>query len=697
MKKIIKYGLLAALGMGILAVLGAVVLALTFDPNRYKADLERLVKEHTGRTLKLRGKLELAFFPSVGAKVAGVSLSERGSEQEFLSLESAHASVKVMPLLHGEVIVDAIRVTGLKAQIVAGKQGRFNFDDLLTGGEAKEAKPPAQAKPQPRTEPKSKDRGSEIVKFQVSGVRVERSAIAYRDLAAGSEIALSEVRITTGRIAQNAAGKLVLAALAKGRNPEFDLKVDLRSDYQIDLPEKLALSGLDARMTGSAAGMTGLELSTRGDVAFDLLKYQYRIGNLGIEFKGANGADALSGELKLAGARGSERTLAVPKFSADVSITSPDLPASIRTLRLPLSGSVKANFEKQTASAELEGKIDESTLQAKIGLAKFTPPSYLFDINVDRLNLDRYLEPEKWPENPAAAPPSPQVQPAAQSKPAAGKPEAKSAGKPAETPIDLSPLKGLNATGKLQIGALQVRGLRLTDVKAEARAAGGRVDIAPHGARLYDGTVAGALTLEADGNRVSLKENLSDVSVGALLIDVAKRDYVEGRGSVVLDLVASGSTIEAMKRALNGTAKLNLREGALKGFDALDILRKAQTLVGAQPARPADRNAKTDFGELVASFTIKDGVARNDDLDVKATGLRITGAGIIDIGRSRIDYGVKPILVTNAKGQGVTVPVRLTGALEDMQHEVNYSAAAKDVVNQLRRSVRDRVKGLLGR
>jgi AsmA protein len=420
--------------------------------------------------------------------------------------------------------------------------------------------------------------------------------------------------------------------------------------------------------------MTGLELSSAGDVTFDLLKKQYRIGNLGIGFKGANGADALAGELKLAGARGSERTLVVPKFSADVSITSPDLPAVVRTLRLPLSGSLKANFEKQTASAELAGKIDESTLQAKFGLAKFTPPSYLFDVNVDRLNLDRYLAPE---------------QPAAQAKAALGK--------PIETPIDLAPLRGLDATGKLQIGALQVRGLRLTEVRAEARAAGGRVDIAPHEARLYDGTVAGALALEADGNRVSLKETLSDVSVDLMLKDVVQRENVEGRGSVALDVVASGNTVEAMKRALAGTAKVNLREGALKGFDALDILHKAQTLVGAQRARPADRNAKTEFGELAASFTISDGVARNDDLDVKAKGLRISGAGTIDIGRSRIDYRLRPTLVTNARGQGVTVPVRLTGSLEDMQHEVDYGAAARTGVKQVGRSIRDGVKGLFKR
>src|SRR5216117_1731282 len=135
MKKPVKY-LGLALG-GVAALLAAVVLAfaLTFDPNRYKDDIERMAKERTGRTLKLQGELKLVFFPSLGAGVGGVTLSERGSGREFLRLESAHASVKLLPLLRGQVIVDAVRVSGLKAQIVRSKDGSYNFSDLLEGKE----------------------------------------------------------------------------------------------------------------------------------------------------------------------------------------------------------------------------------------------------------------------------------------------------------------------------------------------------------------------------------------------------------------------------------------------------------------------------------------------------------------------------------------------------------------------------------
>ena len=99
MSKPVKYTLLG-LGILVLVVVAAVAtFAVTFDPNRYKGEIERLAKEQTGRTLSIKGDIELAFWPSLGAEVSGVTFSERNSPQEFLSFDSAHASVKLLPLL----------------------------------------------------------------------------------------------------------------------------------------------------------------------------------------------------------------------------------------------------------------------------------------------------------------------------------------------------------------------------------------------------------------------------------------------------------------------------------------------------------------------------------------------------------------------------------------------------------------------
>ena len=723
--KVIKYLIYALLGLLALAVIGAAIFAATFDPNRYKDDIERIVKERTGRTLRLKGDLAVAFWPSLGAKVGGVTLSERASDAQFLALESAHASVAVLPLLRGEVVVDGVNVAGLKAQVIRDKSGRFNFQDLL--GEEK----PAAQKPAPE----EKGEGGEPVQFDIAGVTVERSSVSYRDLATGQEFALSDFNLDVGRIAEKADGDLKLSVHAKGNEPAVDARVQLASGYQFDLPAKsFALSGLDARLTGAAAGLTGVDLSAKGDVAASPEKNEYRVSGLEVLFKGMQGKDALeakvsapslvvaadtakgdavnaefrlNGEnrsaealLKLSGVQGSAKALVVPQFTAELALTDPALP--MKSVKIPASGSLKADLEKQTAEADIKAKIDESSLQAKLGLARFSPPAYRFDVNIDRLNVDRYFPPAE--------------------KAAAAGPSKEASGKTADTPVDLSALKGLDANGRLQVGALQARGLKLANVKAEVKAANGRAEVSPHSAELYGGTVAGAISAQADGNRVSVKEKLTGIDIGPLLRDFAQQDRLEGRGNLALDVTSAGPTVQAIKKALAGTARLELKDGAIKGINIGQVLRKAKARLSGEQAEAGSPAEKTDFSELSASFTIKNGVAHNEDLDVKAPLFRITGSGDIDIGASSLNYTTKVAVVASAKGQGgaeleelrgLTVPVTLAGPFDNLSYKVNYGAVAADLAKsragekikekvegrreEIKERLGDRLKGLLKR
>ena len=584
--KILKIFLWLVLALVVLALAGAAIFAMTFDPNKYKGEVERIVKERTGRTLQLKGPLEMAFYPSLGAKVAGVTLSERQPERQFLSLDSAHASVALMPLLRGEVIVDRVRVAGLKAQIIKGKDGRFNFQDLMEPQGGKPAAKPEAKKPQAG--------GGAPVAFDIAGLSVERAALSYQDMTTGQEISVSGLKLETGRIAENAQGKMEFGATARRKAPPLEMKVALNGNYTLK-PDAVAL--------------------------------------------------------------------------------------------------------------DFTGRLDDSNLKGKVAVARAAQPAYDFDLDIDKLDLDRYLASSEK-KKPEAAP----------KKEAPAKPA-----KEADAPVDLSGLKGLNAKGRLAIGALQVQGLKLANLKTEVRAADGRAQIGPHSANLYEGTLSGAATLDGNANRVALKETLSNVAVGPLLRDAAQQDKLEGRGNVTLDVAAAGKTVNAMKSALAGTAKLNLRDGAIKGVNVGELLRKARTALGKQ-SESADSKQQTDFSELSASFTIKNGVAHNEDLEVKAPLFRIGGAGDIDVGKSSINYVAKASVVATTKGQGgkeldqlagLTVPVRLTGPLDAMKYEVDYKAVAGDLAKskvgekakeaidkskeKVEDKVKDRLKGLIGR
>jgi AsmA protein len=697
MNKPLKYGLIGLGGLVVLAAAGAAVFALTFDPNRYKEQVERIAAEKTGRTLKLAGDIELAFWPSLGADVSEVWLSERDNKTEFLSLDSAHASVKLMPLLKGQAIVDGIRVSGLRANVVKEKDGRFNFSDLL------ETKPGAQAgkKAEP-TPPSQAEEGG--LAFDIAGIRIERAGVRYLDKTSGQALEISDFRLVTGRIAEKADGKLELAATVKGKNPDLALKVALDAGYRFDLPaQSYAVSKLQGTVAGSAAGQSIDARISSPELVVASDKAQ---GSLNAELKMPD----MQASVKLAGIEGSAKALVIPQLAAEIVM---------KNMKIPVNGSVRADLEKQTANADLKAKLDDSSIDAKLGLAKFSPPAYRFDINVDQLNVDKHFPPEQKPVAQAPAPKTPAPQPQA-----------------AETPLDFSFLKGLDASGQIQIGSLQARGLKMAALKAKVRAAGGKLEVNPHSANLYDGSLSGALTVQAD-NRIALKETLNGINIGPLLREFAQKDLLEGKGNLVLDVTAAGATVEQMKKSLAGSAKVHLRDGAIKGINLAETVRKARSFLGggdaaqanaAQGASAVDPNKKTDFSELTASFTIKGGVAHNEDLDVKSPLFRIGGAGDIDIGNSRLDYTTKASVVATTKGQGgedlealrgVTVPVRLSGPFENLSYDVDFrgmfagaaksrlGAEVKDRVKErlggrvdedkIRDQVKDRLKGLLGR
>ena len=358
-----------------------------------------------------------------------------------------------------------------------------------------------------------------------------------------------------------------------------------------------------------------------------------------------------------------------------------------------LSGiDLKLSDERNVAGTSLKGGID----------IDLTPQSIQFDLALDRLNVDQVLGAEKG-KAPAG------------SKAGAGAPAGG-----AEEPIDLSALKGLNLKGSLKIGEFVASNVKLEKLNVGVQAALGRVEVNPLTASLYQGNLVGSASVNANTQRFSLKGQLDGVAIGPLLRDALNNDLLEGRGNVALDLQTGGNTVSAMKKALAGSAKMTLRDGALKGINLEETIRKARALAGRRPAeeQKAERAERTDFTELGASFVIKNGVAHNDDLSAKSPLLRLAGSGDVDIGAGTIDYLAKVSVVGSSGGQGgkeagdlrgVTVPVKITGTLDAPRFRADLRAAAGDAARdradekikeekeQLKERARDRLKGLFRR
>lgn len=495
------------------------------------------------------------------------------------------------------------------------------------------------------------------------------------------------------------AGKAAQPAQAAA-GPATPLQIDIAS-------VKIGNANLVWRdeQSGETTTLSGFDLAT-GRIVGDTATQAWSVEALNLAAAGKRGADSVAltlsvPTLALAGDAG--RSLTLDRIAGSLEVASPKMP--MKSLTLPLDGQLRAELAKEAASGALSTRFDESNIAFKFDVAKFSPLDLGFDLAIDRLNVDKYLPPEK----PAAA--------------EDGAPPGGAAAAPAkEEKIDLSALKGPNVHGALRIGQFQANKLKMADVKAKVALAGGKLDVAPHSMKLYGGALTGALSVSANGNAIALRENLTGIDINPLLKDLADQDLIEGHGDVRLDVTTRGDTVAALKGALDGTAAVALKDGALKGINLAQSFRELKALVSRKEdaVQKAKATDQTDFSELTASFKINDGVAHNEDFAAKTPFLRLGGAGDIDIGRSRIDYVLKATVVETSGGQGgkelehlrgVTVPVRASGPFDQLAYKIEFGKISaegalkakldekkKEVREDLKKKAREELmKGLLGK
>ncbi|MGH8717900.1 MAG: AsmA-like C-terminal region-containing protein, partial [Burkholderiales bacterium] len=167
-----------------------------------------------------------------------------------------------------------------------------------------------------------------------------------------------------------------------------------------------------------------------------------------------------------------------------------------------------------------------------------------------------------------------------------------------------------------------------------------------------------------------------------------------GKGNVSLDVRGEGQLVSAIKKSLNGSAVVDLKDGALKGINIAQAIRDAKAKLGVlkgETSATSSESQKTDFSELHASFAIKNGVAHNEDLSMKSPLIRLTGAGDVNIGSDSLDYVAKATVVATTKGQGgaelealkgLTVPVKISGPFADPKYALDFSGIATQAATQ---------------
>src|SRR5690606_25193425 len=96
-------------GLVLIVIVAIVAVPMLIPMETYKTQVVKVVKEQTGRDLRIDGDIGLSFFPSIAVSIEDVGLSNAGwaKEKEMAAMQEMRASLKLLPLFTGNVEIDS--------------------------------------------------------------------------------------------------------------------------------------------------------------------------------------------------------------------------------------------------------------------------------------------------------------------------------------------------------------------------------------------------------------------------------------------------------------------------------------------------------------------------------------------------------------------------------------------------------------
>lgn len=623
----------------VIAMIGVIVLV---DPNDYRDEITAAVKRQTGRDMSIEGELGLSVFPWLGLELGRVRLDNPPgfTDETFASVERVNVKVALLPLLRLETRVGNLELDGLQVNLERRADGVTNWDDLVADEPAPAPGATAPA-PEANEPPVDKSPAEQTVpQFYVGSLDITNTDISWRDAVAKVHTRVEDLNFNTGEILPLKAIPFTLEFGVRNESPKLLAGARLKGAARMDLAgEQYTLENLEFESEASGTLVPGGNQTLRMQLprlALDRKAQTAELQQLKMQVAGLNLALDLKAESIL------EEN---PRFSGQLTADAVQLRNLLQSLGIepPVTAdpSTLSFFNAQLAFSgdansldmqNLKLSFDETNITGALAVRDFAAPAYQINLNVDRLNADRYLPP---PE------------------PAPAAPQGEQASEDVEIPLPVDDLRKLKAEGKLGFGDLQLMKLKLSNIQAGLTSAGdGIVRLEPLAVDLYGGNFKGALILDVTGKvpQYRINTELSQVQIEPLLFDYMESRFISGQMNAKFDISTAGDRLSHFKKNLSGLGNLDFRDGALS-FDLREKAREAKAKLRRQAYNPPPPKPTT-FSAITAGLNFNEGTVSNQDLEVRAGHLFITGGGQYALPSDAIDYVVTLLFSEDPLNQG---------------------------------------------
>ncbi|WP_290497792.1 AsmA family protein [Hyphomonas sp. UBA4494] len=671
-----KRVILIVSGIAALLIIAAFSVPFFIPKSVYKNQIENAATNALQRDVTLAGDVKISVFPRISASVEQVSVANPDgfATPNMIEAGALRGSVKWVPLLSRRVDVQEIAFVDADVVLQRKADGNTNWEFASS----KEASPP------PERTNGSFDAG-------VESAILKNASLTFQDDQSGETYKLSELDLEASLLGMDQP----LSATASGRFQEQAFTIDvwldapealtrsLPAQARLDLASDLANIKYDGSIQlGDAPSLNGTFEAVVADLA--ALTQQFKLdvparsalGRLQVAGKASGALDSPSlTELKLthdsnslsASYEGSVSLNGDGTVAGTLSIASDRMRDLLSAAAIELapgdtlqtfavSGTANGTF-KSVMVNNLNLSLDElrGTGQAGIDVSA-TTPRIIGDLSIPALDLTPFMgepDPEKTTQG---------IQPWS------------------DETLELSGLKSVNANLSLEVGALTIGDVELSDAVMDVDLTDGLLTADLSQFKAFSGLWLGKLTVDARPAtpKVGFDMQGQNVAVANLLGTLAGFDSLTGTGQFKVSAQSSGTSIDAIMQAIDGEVSTSLSDGVVKGLNVAALVRSASSLKQAIATgsiqelnfgEALSQNAETDFSSFNTVLKVNNGVANVDVMKLLSPILGVDGTGQINLAGQSMDLRLATSVDKSAQGQGsvvqlngIPVPIRISGA-----------------------------------
>lgn len=209
MKKIFKFLFISFIILVVLLAGVLLTLKIMFPMEKIKAQLQEQVKNKLNREIDFKDvSLSLK-----GLRIADFALSEKSTFKDgtFISAEYAQAKVDLKALLHKQIKIDNIGLEKITVNIIKDKDGKFNFDDLLS------------AKTQETSAAPKEQSESSLLDISAKQIYTKDAIINYVDEGTQTKFSLNNLNIQIDNFDLSKDFSILITCLTKINMPSLVL------------------------------------------------------------------------------------------------------------------------------------------------------------------------------------------------------------------------------------------------------------------------------------------------------------------------------------------------------------------------------------------------------------------------------------------------------------------------------------------